>query len=109
MTKWSSNSYQHQGPTLEDCERLWTTIKKEMITDCQLEIILPTFPIGGQRPVLVVKSPGLDSETGSSVDRLWATRELSNNSLGFTYQQLYDLLIEAYRRIEGRLGGQESF
>jgi hypothetical protein len=97
------------GPTVEDCERLWTTIRKELITDAEVMVIVPTLPLGQQRPCLMVASPGFDPETGAVVQRVWATRELGLRDFAITYGTLFDLLIEAHNRMQSHLGGQVAF
>lgn len=96
----------YTGPTIEDCDKLWTTINKELITDCEIQLILRILPLGQVRPHIVVRSPGLDAETGGSMWHVWATKELQASGVAFSYEQLYDLLIMAYRKIDAHLNGQ---
>lgn len=109
MSYSKKNGNGAHGPTVEDCERLWTTIRKDLITDAEVMVIVPTLPIGQQRPCLMVCSPGLDPETGAVVQRVWATRELGARDFAITYQTLFDLLIEAHNRMDGHLRGQAAF
>lgn len=102
------NASGSSGPTIEDCNRLWTTIIKEYITDAEITLTLQVYPLGSKRPNLCVCSPGFHPETGAPYMHTWATTELRASSLAFTYSQLYDLLIVAYRKIEGHLGGQSE-
>ena len=95
------------GPNVDDCNRLWSTLKQEFITDLEIRLELQIYPNPSDRPWITIRSPGFDSETGQQRWHIWARKELSNHAVGFTYQQLYDLLIVAYKRIEGHLSGQE--
>lgn len=94
-----------RGPTIEDCDRLWTTIVKELITDVEIQVVLRVLPLGQDRPRVLVRSPGLDANTGAQKWHVWATKELSAHSDAMSYAQLYDLLILAYRSIDAHLGG----
>lgn len=98
-----------QGPTIEDCCRLWTTIKTEMITDCEISVILQLFPNPQLRPQVKVWSPGVNPETGMPGMHTWATRELPLGREAYSYAQLFDLLMHAYRTMEAHLGGQDAF
>jgi hypothetical protein len=105
-TRWGPTG---QGPGIDDCNRLWTTLVREFITDLEIRVQLPLVPPSSIRPRVTIMSPGLDPETGAERPHVWATTELRASNLAFTYGQLYDLLLVAYRTIEGHLGGQETF
>lgn len=106
-TKWDSGSKQYSGPTLEDCEKLMHTIQTELLTDGGVRVMWTEYrnPTGLTR--LEFFSPGIDPETGGPRDHIWATKELQLGYEAVTYRQLYDLLIVAYRMIEGHLSGQQ--
>lgn len=96
------------GPQLEDCQKLWDYLVTEFVTDLGLRVIFQAAKEPGYRACLQVWSPGLDPDTGKERDHIWATRDLQKGYSAITYSALYDLLIVAYRAIEGKLGGQEE-
>lgn len=98
----------YNGPTLEDCQRCWDTIRTELVTDAAIMVEFQTAKEPEFLARLVLWSPGLDPETGGPRDHVWATKELQAGFEAITYRQLYDLLIVGYRRIEAHLGGQQE-
>jgi len=96
----------YAGATLQDCVKLWTTIQTELMSDAQIEIVLPNFVEPAFRPCVTISTQGWDAENGKPVVRVWATRVLGNESIGFTYNALYECLIVAYRGMDGFLRGQ---
>lgn len=99
-------SKQYYGPTLEDCTRLWDTIKKDLMTDAAIGIALPTVVEPRFRPQLIVTSPGFDLESGSVVMRTWSATVLQDGFEAITYRQLFDCLMVAYQSMDGYLKGQ---
>lgn len=98
-------SASYLGPTLEDCQKCWDTIRRELVTDFEIRLEFQALRDPGYLARLVAWSPGLDPETGGPREHIWATKELQAGYEAITYRQLYDLLISAYRRIENHLGG----
>jgi len=96
----------YAGATLQDCVKLWTTIQKELMSDAKIEINLPDFVEPTYRPCVSILTWGWSEETGEPVARVWSTRILGNESIGFTYNALYECLIVAYRGMDGFLRGQ---
>jgi hypothetical protein len=95
-----------QGPTLEDCQRLWWTIGKDLMNDAQIVIRMSEEFNPTTRPNICVVSPGLDAETGGVKLHTWATKTLNQNREAISYQQLYELLIVAYTNMEAHLRGE---
>jgi len=102
----TSNGYGARGPTLGDCQRLWDTLVTEYVTDLKLAFEFQEAKMPSYIARIVCWSPGLDPETGGPRDHIWATKEISQGYEAITYIQLYDLLINAYRKITDHLGGQ---
>jgi len=100
------NGDRFAGATLEDCIKLFSTIRDELMSDAKIEIMLPTFVEPKHRPVLIVHTQGFSETDGQPIQRVWATRVLGNESVGFTYNALYECLIVSYRGMEGFLLGQ---
>ncbi len=94
------------GATLEDCIKLWSTIRDELMADATITVALPEHVEPGFRPCLMVSTQGWDEKTGVPMTRIWSTRVLGNGSIGFTYNALYECLIVSHRAMEGFLGGQ---
>ena len=104
----TSNGYGARGPTLGDCQRLWDTLVTEHVTDLKLAFEFQEAKMPSYIARIVCWSPGLDPETGGARDHIWATKEISQGYEAITYVQLYDLLINAYRKITDHLGGQSE-
>lgn len=96
------------GPTLEDCQRLWDTIVTELVTDASLAFVMQSATMPRYRANIQVWSPGLDPETGAERRITWSIKDLPNGYVAITYNQLYGLLMDAYRAMEQKLGGQEE-
>lgn len=107
-TKWDRSVGVYTGPTLEDCQRLWSTLVSEYITDLGIRLEFPAAREPQFRARLQCWSPGLNPDTGGPRDHIWATKELQPGFEAITYRQLFDLLIQAHRLIESTLGGQEA-
>jgi len=106
MRNMNNSRSGYLGPELEDCIKCFDTIRKELITDAEIRIVLPTVVEPKFRPQLVVVSPGFDIDTGQPKLHVWATRDLAATVDAISYRQLYDLLIQAYRNMEAHLAGQ---
>lgn len=102
----ANDRLQYTGPTLEDCNKCWSTIVGELVTDAEVRIEFTASKNPSFITRVVVWSPGLDPETGGPREHTWATKELQAGFEAITYRQLYDLLIVAYRRMDAHLGGQ---
>lgn len=94
------------GATVQDCVKLASTIRAELMSDMIISIELPTFVEPQFRPSITISTQGWDDQTGKPVVRVWATRVLGETSVGFTYNALYECLIVAYRGMDGFLRGQ---
>jgi len=102
----SKNGYSSRGPTLQDCQRLWDTLVTEYVTDLALRFEFQAAKEPTYIARLVCWSPGLDPETGGERVIVWAIKELHYGYEAITFVQLYDLLIQSYRAIQNKLGGQ---
>jgi len=96
------------GPQLEDCQRLWDTIVTEFVTDACIGVLFQAARMPTYRACIQVWSPGLDPETGGERRIVWSIKDLPKGYVAITYNQLYDLLMSAYRAMEQKLGGQEE-
>lgn len=104
----TASGYSSRGPTLDDCQKLWDTLTTEFVTDLGIRVMFQAAKLPAYRACIVVWSPGLDPDTGGPRDHIWATKDIQKSLDGITMAQLYDLLILAYREIQGHLGGQTS-
>lgn len=107
-TKWGNDRHSYLGPTLEDCQKCWWTIQRELVTDAEVRILFAQEKEPSIRPSLVVWSPGVGPEVGQERVIIWATKTLQDGYEAITYRQLYDLLITAYRNMESHLNGQQT-
>lgn len=94
------------GATVTDCVKLATTIRQELMSDMAITIELPSYVEPSYRPCITISTQGWDEKTGKPIARVWATRILGNESVGFTYNALYECLIVAYRGMDAYLHGQ---
>jgi len=96
----------YHGPTLEDCQKIFWTIKEELMADAEIRVVMGQRIEPTTRPSLVVYTFGWSPEDGKPVPRIWATQVLQDGFEAVTYRQLYRLLIDAYSSMEGFLSGQ---
>lgn len=87
--------------TAADCARLWSTLTTEYIPRLRLEVRMVTDPGGDSWLSVEVVDDSLVTIDGAECVNLWACREFRNGLYLISVSQLFDLLIEAYRRIDG--------
>lgn len=97
---------QYHGPTLEDCQKVYWTIKAELMADAMIRVLMSEPENPTTRPSLVVYSMGFSDEHPEGHPRIWATQTLQDGYEAITYRQLYRLLIDAYSTMDGYLKGQ---
>jgi hypothetical protein len=102
---WGDDRPYH-GPTLEDCQKAFWTIKDELMADAELRLLMSERVEPTTRPSLVVYTSGWSPEDGKEVPRIWGTAVLQDGYEAITYRQLYRLLIDAYSTMDGYLKGQ---
>jgi len=102
---WGDGKPYH-GPTLEDCQKVFWTIKEELMADAEIRVVMGQRIEPTTRPSLVVYTFGWSPEDGEPVPRIWSTQVLQDGYEAVTYRQLYRLLIDAYSTMEGYLNGQ---
>jgi hypothetical protein len=106
VSKAFANERSYTGPTLEDCQKAFWTIKDELMSDAAISVLFSERVEPTTRPSLVVYTVGWQPEEGKEVPRIWATQVLQDGYEAITYRQLYRLLIDAYTRMDGYLKGQ---
>lgn len=83
-----------------DIARLWMTLTTEYIPKLRIEVEPHHFPNGDAYvEVLVVDYASIDSN-GRVSKSVWATRQFRNDLYLISHNQLFDLLISAYRVID---------
>lgn len=87
--------------TADDCARLWTTLTTEYIPALRLEIRMVTDPAGASWLSIEVVDDSLVTIDGGECVNLWASAEYRNGLYLISVAQLFDLLIKAYRKIDG--------
>jgi len=102
----TKGGFSSRGPTMQDCQRLWDTLTTEYVTDLGMRVLWQAAKMPNYRACIQVWSPGLDPETGEERDHIWAIKDIHEGYEAITYVQLYDVLIQAYRMIQSKLGGQ---
>jgi hypothetical protein len=100
------DSQPYHGPTLEDCQKAWWTIKEECMADAEIRILMGERIEPTTRPSMVVYTMGFSDAYDEGVARIWSTQVLQDGYEAITYRQLYRLLIDAYSTMDGYLKGQ---
>lgn len=102
----SQNGEARTGATAADCGRLWSTLTTEYIQHLRLEIRMITTPNDQTYLSIEVVDDSLVTLDGAECVNIWASREFRNGLYLISVGQLFDLLIEAHRKIDGffRLG-----
>jgi hypothetical protein len=89
------------GVTASDCARLWSTLTTDYIPALRLELRMVTNPNGDSYLSVEVVDDSLVTLDGAECVNVWASREYRNALYLISIAQLFDLLIEAYHRIDG--------
>lgn len=97
---------QYHGPTLEDCQKVFWTIREELMADAELRVLMSERTEPTTRPSMIVYTEGWLPESGQVIPRIWSTQVLQDGYEAITYRQLYRLLIDAYSTMDGYLKGQ---
>lgn len=92
-----------QGPALSDVCRLWSHLTTEWVTDLEIKLNPVHHTDGTCGILLSVTSTRFLGGGGGTYDHVWAQRVFSGVDYKGSYNQLYDLLIVAYREIEREL------
>lgn len=86
--------------TTADCARLWSTLTTEYITQLRIEVRIVVDPNGETWLSVEVIDDSLASIDGAACVNVWASREFRNGLYLISVSQLFDLLIDAYRKID---------
>jgi hypothetical protein len=97
----SRNGSVPKGATAADCARLWTTLTTEYIPKLRLEIRMVTNDLGENWLSLEVVDDSLVTIDGGECVNIWASKEFRSELYLISVGQLFDLLITAYRKIDG--------
>lgn len=88
------------GATADDCARLWSTLTTEYITSLRIEVRIMQNQVGVTYIGIEVVDDSLEHLNGSPLVNVWASREYVNPLYLISRDQLFGLLIDAYRMIE---------
>jgi len=89
------------GPNMGDCLRLWRTLTEEYIPGLRLELRPVETPDHQVCIHLQIVDSSYHQEGSDEVVNLWATKLFRNELYLISVAQLFDLLIVAYRAIDG--------
>jgi hypothetical protein len=89
------------GASADDCARLWATLTTEYIPSLRVEMRVHQDPSAGAYLLFEVVDDSAQDDGGSPLVNIWATREFHNQLYLISMAQLFDLLISAYRQIDG--------
>lgn len=89
------------GAGIGDCGRLWATLTTEYIPKLRIEMRIHHDPAGDTYLLYEVVDDSVISEGGEQLVNVWATKEFHNQLYLISISQLFDLLIQAYRQIDG--------
>lgn len=89
-----------RSATAADCARLWATLTTDYIPALRLEIRMVTNPAGDSFLSIEVVDDSVISIDGHPCVNIWSSKEFRNGLYLISVNQLFDLLIHAYRAIE---------
>lgn len=89
------------GATADDCARLWSTLTTEYISNLRIEVRILQDRSAITYISIEVVDDSLETLNGSPMVNVWASREFVNPLYLISRDQLFGLLIDAYRAIEG--------
>lgn len=89
------------GAGIGECGRLWATLTTEYIPNLRIEMRIHHDSAGGTYLLYEVVDDSLIVEDGRQLVNVWATKEFHNQLYLISISQLFDLLIMAYREIDG--------
>jgi len=98
-----STTMNHDLPrsaTAADCVRLWTYLTTDYIPRLRLEVRMVTNAAGDSWMTVEVVDDSLVREDGAEMINVWASREFRNPLYLISVSQLFDLLIEAHKKME---------
>jgi hypothetical protein len=95
------NEGERIGVTASDCARLWSTLTTEYIPGLRIEVRILESATGQVYLSVEVVDDSLESLNGSPLVNIWASREYVNPLYLISRDQLFDLLIVAYRTLDG--------
>jgi hypothetical protein len=87
--------------TAGDCVRLWTYLTTDFIPALRMEVRMVTDPRGDAWLSVEVVDDSAQDDRGEQLVNVWASREFRNGLYLISVSQLFDLLIEAHRKIDG--------
>lgn len=87
--------------TAADCARLWQTLTHDYIPGLRLEIRLITNEKHENWLSLEVIDDSYATLDGAACVNVWASKEFRSGLYLISVNQLFDLLIMAYRQIDG--------
>jgi len=90
-----------RNATADDCARLWSTLTLEFIPQLRIQLRPLQGPDGNVYLEVAVVDDSLESLDGSPLENVWASKEFVNPLHLISMGQLFDLLIMAYRQIDG--------
>lgn len=86
--------------TAGDCARLWSTLTTEYIQHLRIEVRILEDREGGAHLSVEVVDDSYETLNGSPLVNIWASKEYHNPLYLISRDQLFDLLIIAYRAVE---------
>ena len=90
-----------KSATADDCARLWSTLTTDYIPRLRLEIRMVTNSSGDTYLSVEVVDDSLVTVDGHECVNVWASKQFANGLYLISVGQLFDLLIQAYRQIDG--------
>lgn len=105
----NSPSLPKTGPSAPDIGRIWATLRKDLVSDCEIVIRPVTFQGEVTHLFLELISPSLLQVDGQETVFVWSSKTFSNPFHLITTGQLYDLLIVGYRVMEKYFEQGEAF
>lgn len=89
-----------EGPTQDDCGRLMVHLRKDYIPALRVEVNFYELGKAGQGLKIEVLDDSAVGAGGEDVVNVWATKTFGQRIQNISTNDLYDLLMTAYRQID---------
>jgi len=98
-----------EGPTQDDCGRLMAHLREDYIPGLRVEVDFYKIGQAGWGLKISTLDDSLAGVDGQQLVNVWSEKTLFQRSLYIRTQELYDLLMTAYRAIDRYFAEGEAF
>lgn len=98
-----------EGPLQDDCGRLFAHLHNEYMPDLRMEVSFYQIGSIGMGMKIEVVNDSLVTLDGQNTINVWATKTFGQRVQNISTNDLYDLLMIAYRQIDRYMRDGEAF